>query len=144
MGLTERYQLDPSLLGIEITESAYSEDGELVTSVARRLREAGFPVLMDDFGTGYSSLNMLRSVAIDVLKMDKGFIDNADTGDGGDAIIESVIRMAHRMGLPVISEGVETEEQRDSLRSMDCDFVQGYYYYRPMPKEEFEKLLATL
>ncbi|MBR3226442.1 MAG: EAL domain-containing protein [Atopobiaceae bacterium] len=139
--LVKRYDLPPRLVGVEVTESAYSKDAELITDVIHRMQESGFLVFMDDFGSGYSSLNMLRSVAVDVLKMDKGFIDNADIRNGSDAIIENVIKMAHMMGLPVISEGVETEEQRDSLRSMDCDYVQGYYYYKPMPKEEFEKLL---
>ena len=139
--LMERYDLPPRLLGIEVTESAYSKDADLITDVINRMQSAGFLVFMDDFGSGYSSLNMLRSVAVDVLKMDKGFIDNVDTRGGSDAIIENVIKMAHMMGLPVISEGVETEEQRDALRSMDCDYVQGYYYYRPMPQAEFEKIL---
>jgi len=140
--LVARYGLDPKLVGIEVTESALSKDSTNVRGVISRLQAAGFLVFMDDFGSGYSSLNMLRSVGIDVLKMDKGFIDNARMENGQDAIISSVIKMAHMMGLPVISEGVETEEQRDSLRSMDCDYVQGYYYYKPMCIEEFEKILT--
>lgn len=143
VNLVKRYGIEPRLLGIEITESAYSEDENLIEGVITKLRDAGFRVLMDDFGTGYSSLNMLRSVTIDALKMDKGFIDHANIQDGSDAIIESVIRMAHRLGIPVISEGVETEEQCDSLRVMACDYVQGYYFYRPMPIAEFERLLTT-
>lgn len=143
MGLVKHYDIPSQLVGIEVTESTYSKDSELITDVIRRMQREGFLVFMDDFGSGYSSLNMLRSVAVDVLKMDKGFIDNADIHDGSDAIIESVIRMAHMMGLPVISEGVETEEQRDSLRTMDCDYVQGYYYYRPMPVEQFEEILCA-
>ena len=139
--LVKRYDLEPRLLGIEVTESAYSKDADLINDVIRRMQRTGFLVLMDDFGSGYSSLNMLRSVAVDVLKMDKGFIDNADIHDGSDAIIASVINMAHHMGLPVISEGVETEAQRDSLKLMDCDYVQGYYYYKPMPIEDFECIL---
>lgn len=131
------------LIVIEVTESAYSKDCELIDDVIRRMQKSGFLVFMDDFGNGYSSLNMLRSVAVDALKMDKGFIDNADIINGSDAIISSVINMAHRMGLPVISEGVETEEQRDSLRRMDCDYVQGYYYYKPMPIEAFEHILES-
>ena len=139
--LVERYELPTRLVGIEVTESAYSKDAELINNVIRRMQQAGFLVFMDDFGSGYSSLHMLRSVAVDVLNMDKGFIDNADMHDGSDAIISNVIKMAHMMGLPVISEGVETREQRDSLRSMDCDYVQGYYYYKPMTIEEFEEIL---
>ena len=141
--LIERYDIPARLVGVEVTESAYSKDADLINDVIRRMQERGFLVFMDDFGSGYSSLNMLRSVAVDVLKMDKGFIDNATIEDGQDAIISNVIKMAHMMGLPVISEGVETEEQRDSLRSMDCDYVQGYYYYRPMPIESFEEILRA-
>ena len=139
--LVGRYDISPNLVGIEVTESAYSDNTKAINDMIERMQAAGFKVYMDDFGSGYSSLNMLRSVAVDVLKLDKGFIDNADMHDGTDAIIENVIKMAHRMGKPVISEGVETAEQCDSLRSMECDYVQGYYYYRPMPKEDFEKLL---
>ncbi len=139
--LIRKYDIPARLIGIEVTESAYSKDTLLINDVIRRMQQEGFLVFMDDFGSGYSSLNMLRSVTVDVLKMDKGFIDHAQIHDGSDAIIVNVIKMAHMMGLPVISEGVETEEQRNSLRNMDCDYVQGYYYYRPMPKDKFEKLL---
>lgn len=141
--MVQRYDLPPRLIGVEITESAYSKDSDLIDEAIRQLQKSGFLVFMDDFGSGYSSLNMLRSVTVDVLKMDKGFIDHADIHNGSDAIISSVINMAHRMGLPVISEGVETEEQRDSLRKMDCDYVQGYYYYKPMTIEDFERILES-
>ena len=145
IGLVEKYDISPQLIGIEVTESAYSKDIETINDVICRLQEYGFRVLMDDFGSGYSSLKMLRSVSVDVLKMDKGFIDNANINEGTDtdAIIGSVIKMAHMMGLPVVSEGVETEEQRDSLRCMGCDYVQGYYYYRPMAIDDFEKILTS-
>ena len=139
--LVKRYDLDPRLVGIEVTESAYSKDSVRINDVIRRMQDYGFLILMDDFGSGYSSLNMLRDVAVDVLKMDKGFIDHAEIKDGSDAIISNVIKMAHMMGLPVISEGVETETQRDSLRKMDCDYVQGYFYYRPMDIASFEAIL---
>lgn len=145
INLVEKYQISPQLIGIEVTESAYSKDIETINEVIHRLQEYGFQVLMDDFGSGYSSLKMLRSVSVNVLKMDKGFIDHANIQKGSDtdAIIGSVIKMAHMMGLSVVSEGVETEEQRDSLRCMGCDYVQGYFYYRPMAIDDFERILTN-
>ena len=139
-GLVERYRLDPSLVGIEVTESAYSEDASINDEI-RQLQRMGFTILMDDFGSGYSSLNMLRDVALDVLKMDKGFVDHVALEDGSDAIISSIIRMAHMLGMPVIMEGVETKEQRDALLAMGCDYIQGFYYYGPIDQGAFEDLL---
>ena len=141
--LVQKYDIPARLIGIEVTESAYSKDSDAINGAICSMQSAGFRVYMDDFGSGYSSLKMLRTVPVDVIKMDKGFIDNAQISNGSDVIIENVINMAHMMGLPVISEGVETKEQCDALRTMDCDFIQGYYYYRPMPKEEFEELLKS-
>ena len=139
--LIRKYKLSPDLIQIEVTESTYSKDIKHVNSIVHALQQSGFTVFMDDFGSGYSSLNMLRSVSVDAIKIDKGFIDHADIQNGSDAIISNIIAMAHEMSLPVISEGVETEVQRDSLRRMGCDYVQGYYYYKPMPIDAFEEML---
>ena len=139
--LIRKYDLSAELIQIEVTESTYSRDIEHVNSIVHSLQENGFSVFMDDFGSGYSSLNMLRSVSVNAIKMDKGFIDHANIQNGSDAIISNVIAMAHEMRLPVISEGVETKDQRDSLRRMGCDYVQGYFYYKPMPMDAFEEIL---
>ena len=140
--LLEKYRLPANLLKIEITESAYVEDTAVVRETARRLRAAGFLVLMDDFGSGYSSLNMLRSLNVDVIKLDAQFLHISENESRkGINILESIISMAKSMTIPVIVEGVETSEQINFLADLGCRYMQGYYFYRPMPVEEFENLI---
>lgn len=140
--LTGRYKIAPSLLQIEITESAYAEDYELIREVVDDLRKSGFTVFMDDFGSGYSSLNMLKDVNVDVIKIDTKFLEmNEHSERRGMGILEAIIRMARLMQLRVIAEGVEKKEQVDFLRNVGCIYGQGYYYYRPMPVEELKPLL---
>ena len=140
--LTERYGVPPQLLRVEITETAFTENLNLIREGIDRLHQYGFTILMDDFGSGYSSLNMLKETNVDVLKMDMKFIKmNRDNATKGVQIIESMMEMAHRLHMPVVTEGVETREQVELLRSLNCIYVQGYYYYRPVPVEEAELLL---
>ena len=140
--LLEKYSLPANLIKIEITESAYVEDTAVVRETARRLRAAGFLVLMDDFGSGYSSLNMLRSLNVDVIKLDAQFLHISENESRkGINILESIISMAKTMTIPVIVEGVETQEQINFLSDLGCRYMQGYYFYRPMPVEEFENLI---
>ncbi len=140
--LLEKYSLPANLLKIEITESAYVEDTAVVRETARRLRAAGFLVLMDDFGSGYSSLNMLRSLNVDVIKLDAQFLHISENeSHKGISILESIISMTKAMAIPVIVEGVETPEQINFLADLGCRYMQGYYFYRPMPVEEFENLI---
>ena len=142
--LLEKYGLPTDLLKIEITESAYVEDTAVVRETARRLRAAGFLVLMDDFGSGYSSLNMLRNLNVDVLKLDAQFLHITENDSRrGISILESIISMAKSMTIPVIVEGVETQEQINFLSDLGCRYFQGYYFYRPMPVEEFESLIGN-
>ncbi|MBS7009248.1 EAL domain-containing protein [Anaerostipes sp.] len=141
--LIQKYSLDPSLIEIEITESAYAEEYELINDAIVKLRASGFTVLMDDFGSGYSSLNMLKDVNVDVLKIDMKFLEMDDQSSGkGYGILEAIISMARFMGLKIIAEGVETKEQMDYLLDMGCTYGQGYYFYHPMPIKVFEPLLA--
>ena len=140
--LIEKYDLDPALIELEITESAYVEEYEIIPKVVDELRQAGFTVLMDDFGSGYSSLNMLKDVQVDILKIDMKFLEMSEQSAGkGVGIMEAIIGMARLMGLRFIAEGVETREQMEFLLNLGCDYGQGYYYYRPLPREEFEALL---
>lgn len=141
--LTAKYGLEPRLIQIEITESAYAEDFQVISNVVEKLRNAGFTVLMDDFGSGYSSLNMLKDIRLDLLKMDMKFLDmDTQSAGKGIEIVEAITSMAHLMGLRVIAEGVETREQMKFLLDIGCLYGQGYYFYRPMPIEELESLLA--
>ena len=140
--LVEKHGLDPSLLKIEITESAYMESTAIVNDAASRLRKLGFLVFMDDFGSGYSSLNMLRDIELDAIKLDAQFLRlGGDGGHKGIHILESVINMAKSLNLPIICEGVETEEQVRFLEGQGCRYVQGYRFYRPMPSDEFERII---
>ncbi len=141
--LVEKYELSPKLIKVEITESAYSESNDKIIKAVRDLRIAGFLVMMDDFGSGYSSLNMLKEVAVDVLKLDMRFLDIREKEEEkGINIIESVVNMARMMGLPIIVEGVETEKQEKMLLNLGCRYTQGYYYYKPLSIPQFEELLS--
>ncbi len=142
--LVERYGLKPELLEIEITESAYAEEFQIITGVVDKLRSLGFTVLMDDFGSGYSSLNMLKDINVDVLKIDMKFLAMDEQSAGkGISILESIISMARLIGLRIIAEGIETADQLEFLLNMGCGYGQGYYFYKPMPIEVFEPLLAN-
>lgn len=141
--LLKKYELSPKYLKAEITESAYAEENSTINSTVERLREAGFLVMMDDFGSGYSSLNMLKSISVDVLKIDMRFLEISEAEEHkGIGILESIVNMARMMVLPIIVEGVETIQQENILRNMGCRYTQGYYYYKPLPLQQFEAVLA--
>ncbi len=127
------------LLELEITETA---DDLQISRQTALLKEKGFKLLMDDFGSGYSSLNVLLESPFDVIKLDKRFIENMMTSDKGQRILENVLQMAANLNITVLAEGVETKEQVELLRRIGCDQVQGYYYAKPMPEDEFFKLLT--
>ena len=141
VNLREKYQLPSQYLELEITESAYTEDPEQIITITRQLREAGFVILMDDFGTGYSSLNMLKDIQIDVLKLDMGFLKSSDYSAKGGNILTAILKMAESLKMQTIAEGVETKEQVEFLKKIGCRYVQGFYYSKPLPVGEFEKLI---
>ena len=135
--------LTPADLLLEITESAYTRDSSQIIERVNQLRDLGFHIEMDDFGTGYSSLSMISELPIDALKLDMIFIRTAFAGNRSTRLIEIIIDIADFLGVPVIAEGVETEEQMTALREMGCDLVQGYYFSRPVPGEAFEEFLLA-
>lgn len=140
--LTNKYEIPHYCIKMEITESTYAEDDTKIGQIADDLRNAGFAVYLDDFGSGYSSLNMLKNVYVDALKIDMQFLDmNETNARKGESIMESVINMARIIRIPIIVEGAETDKQIHSLTNMGCQYVQGFYYYKPMPLDEFEALL---
>lgn len=143
-GLVEGYGIDPEALQLEVTESAYSNNPNRVAEAVERLQNYGFRILMDDFGSGYSSLNTLKDLPVDILKIDMKFMDDLDKGGKSAIILESVVQMAGRMKLRVVAEGVETERDLAFLRKMGCDYIQGFYFYRPMPEREFLGLLDQM
>ena len=131
--------LEPKDYMLEITESAYTEDSKRIIEVVEKLRSLGHKIEMDDFGSGYSSLNMLTSMPIDALKMDKAFIRNIQPGNKEMALVTLVLKIAQTLGVPVIAEGVETEEECKLLKEAGCDIIQGYYFSKPLPPEDFSK-----
>lgn len=135
--------LDHRALKLEVTESAYVEDSVQVIRVIKRLREKGFEIEMDDFGSGYSSLNMLSSMPIDILKMDKAFIMNIEHSNKDIQLVELIIDIANSLKVPVIAEGVETERQMILLKNLGCSMVQGYYFSKPLPAKDFEKVIIS-
>ena len=140
--LIKKYNLPKHLLELEITESAYIDNPEYIIEVTKALQREGFVILMDDFGSGYSSLNMLKNLPVDVLKIDLKFLDSVDSSGRGGNILNSVVRMAQWLDIPVIAEGVETRNQVDFLKSIGCNWVQGFYYSKPVPVNEYEDRVA--
>ncbi|MBO4914736.1 MAG: EAL domain-containing protein, partial [Oscillospiraceae bacterium] len=138
--LRKRYDLSADAVKIEVTESAYV-DNTKVAGAIHRLRENGFTVLMDDFGSGYSSLNMLRSLNVDVIKLDAKFLRMDDADSKGMHIMESIVNMAKTMSVPIIVEGVENRKETEFLTGLGCRYVQGYYFYRPLSVDDFEELI---
>ena len=138
--LIQKYHLSPDQLRIEITETAFAENPDLLISNTIRLRELGFQVEMDDFGSGYSSLHMLKEVPVDRIKLDLHFLTSSGDPQKSRTIVSCMIQMVHLLEMKMIAEGVETVEQADFLRGRGCDEMQGYYFYQPMPAEEYEKL----
>lgn len=139
--IVHKHGLEPKHLHLEITESAYAENSEQLLTVVEQLKEAGFIIEMDDFGSGYSSLNMLAEMPIDILKLDMRFVQNYSEKNHSRSILSFVIGMAKWMNLYVIAEGVETKEQLELLRGMDCNLAQGYYFSKPLPEREFGEVL---
>lgn len=139
--LTEKYEIDPKMLRVEITETAVADELQNNRATIERLRESGFLVEIDDFGKGSSSLSMLKDINADVLKIDMGFLRKSENTARSNIILESVIDMAKRLGMGVISEGVETEGQLANLTAMGCEMFQGYYFSKPIPVAAFEELV---
>ncbi len=130
--------ISPEYVPIEITESSAADNSE-IKQITSDFRKNGFPLCMDDFGTGYSSLAMLNLLRFDNLKLDKSLIDSISE-DSGHKLIKHIIALSKDLGMNITAEGVESEEQKDSLLKLNCDSIQGYYYHPPLPKEDFVKL----
>ena len=135
-------QLAPGMLELEVTESSVMESVDDAIEKLNTLNAMGVHLSVDDFGTGYSSLSYLRKLPIHSLKIDQSFILNMTGDRSTQAIVASTIYLAHRLGLGVVAEGVETEEQRELLRNWQCDILQGYLFHKPVTCDQFEKLLA--
>ena len=140
--LTE-YGLDPSELHLEITETGFMENPRQLTRVVQKFRLLGFSVEMDDFGSGYSSLGALKELPVNAIKLDMSLVQEAEEGQRSGSILVALVRMIHQLDLPVVAEGVETFAQAEFLKTIGCDIMQGYYFYKPMDPESFEQLLSS-
>ncbi len=135
--LTQKHNIEPKYLELELTESACYNNEERFKEITAKLKEAGFTITMDDFGTGYSSLNMLRHLSVDILKLDMGFIKDTINDKKGKIVINNIITMANQLNMLTVAEGIEFDEQAEFLRNAGCKIAQGYLYGKPMPKDEF-------
>ena len=143
-GIADEAGIERREMLLEITESAYTDNQNQIIAIVKDLQERGFRIEMDDFGTGYSSLNMIALLPFDALKLDMKFIRTAFTPKKDLRLLNAVVALAKSMELPVIAEGVETEEQMLTLKSIGCDIVQGYYFSKPLPADAFETYVRGL
>lgn len=139
--LSDRFGLAPERIELEITESVFFEDTERLIDMIRRLKDLGFVISMDDFGSGYSTLNFMKTLPVDVIKIDGGFFMRNQMDNKSKAIISAIIQLTKNLDFEIVSEGVETQEQVDFLREQGAKCVQGYYFYKPIPAEEFGQLI---
>lgn len=139
--LVRKYDLQPSDLHLEVTESVYTENPIQILHMIEGLRSRGFVIELDDFGSGYSSLNMLNQMELDIMKLDMKFIQSEMMKPEDQGILRFIIDLAHSMKLSVVAEGIETGEQVERIKKLGCDYAQGYFFSRPVCVEEFEEIL---
>ena len=140
MEVFEKYDIPKNLIEIEFMESISLNDTDRMKEVIAGFKEYGFKCSLDDFGNGYSSFNVLLNAELDIVKMDRQFFLNNLNGDN-KLVIKTMIDLIHSLKMKVVAEGVELKEHVEYLKACGCDFVQGFYYYKPMPLNEFEKIL---
>lgn len=139
--LLSRYQIKPEQIELEVTETYLMEDLQLSYTVLSQLHQIGARISMDDFGTGYSSLAYLTKLPIDEVKLDRSLITELSSDLQSQGMVRNIIRMAHDLDLVVTAEGIETQEQQQLLKLMDCDLIQGYYYSKPLTERDFVAML---
>jgi len=137
--LVKKYAVPPEYLEFELTENAFLDDEQRAIQILRDLRNNGFLVSIDDFGSGYSSLNLLKELPVDILKLDRAFFGMNDLKENNAIVVSSIINMANQMNISVICEGVETREQVEFLKNTECDSVQGFFFAKPISKDEFDE-----
>ncbi len=137
--IVDQYEIPHDCIEIEVTESAFNDIADIVLQILNRLDEEGFPIAMDDFGSGYSNMNLLGSLPLRIIKLDKVFLQEADIHDRVKGIIICAVELAHTMGVQIVCEGAETEQHVNFLREIGCDFAQGYYFTRPIPQKAFDQ-----
>lgn len=139
--LLKEYNLASKYLELEVTESAYATDEDVIYTTLEQLQDAGVTILIDDFGSGYSSFNMMKEAPVDVLKLDMMFLRDIDSNGRGKTIVKHMVQLANELMIPVIAEGVETKEHVALLQEFGCDYAQGYYFSKPVPLEEYDHMV---
>jgi diguanylate cyclase (GGDEF)-like protein len=142
-GIADEFEISPSCIEVEITERYIMEHTDKKMAVLNALRAAGFKISVDDFGTGYSSMAYLKTLPLDIIKVDRSFIKDIPQDDSDVQITKAILALSHSLGYTVIAEGVETEEQLEVLQGLSCDVVQGYYFSKPLPADELLQYLIT-
>ncbi len=140
--IVDEYGIDHSIIDFELTESAGYDNTDHMISILEELRASGYKISMDDFGTGYSSFSLLTKMPLDTLKIDKSFVDNISTQNEQEEdiiVVNHIIRLAKELGFICLAEGAETKPQVDKLRDLGCEVIQGYYYSKPIPMDEYEQ-----
>jgi EAL domain-containing protein (putative c-di-GMP-specific phosphodiesterase class I) len=139
--ILDKFNIKTHQLEIELTESSLVKTYDQSFAILKQIEEMGLRVTMDDFGTGYSSLSYLKNIPLSCLKIDKSFISDINQDENADKLIESIISIAHGLGLEVVAEGVEEKHQVDHLIALNCEYLQGYYFSRPVPQNEVADIL---
>lgn len=134
-----KYDLSSEYIEIEITETIGEMERETISQVGKNLKNNGYKIALDDFGTKYTNLSMLTTIDFDVLKLDGSLVKRLEESEKNQVIVDSIVKMCNRIGIEIIAEGVETEEQRKMLRNLGCAFAQGYYYSKPISRAEFDR-----
>ena len=137
--LVDEYKVPHEFIELELTESAFFDDKQTLLGTVKKLKEYGFKVSMDDFGAGYSSLNSLKELPLDIIKLDAQFFREIDDKKRADLIVGDTIKLAKKLGMQIVAEGIETREQVDFLAGQHCDLIQGFYFAKPLPVNEFEE-----
>lgn len=141
VAIVDRYSLPHTYIELELTESAFFDNKQILVDTIRNMQKHGFKVSMDDFGAGYSSLNSLKDLPLDIIKLDAGFFRDASDSERGETIVRDTIQMAKNLNMKIVAEGIEREEQVKFLDKVGCDLIQGYYFAKPMTIKEFEILV---
>lgn len=141
--IVDKYDVEHNYIEIELTESAFFDDKEVLLNTISKLHKYGFTVSMDDFGSGYSSLNSLKNLPLDVIKLDGEFFNELEDKERGETVVKNTIVLAKDLNMKIVAEGIETKEQVEFLEKQGCDLIQGFYYARPMPVDQFGKLILS-
>lgn len=137
--IIQKYHVNPKYIELELTETTVIEDINLAKQAEQRVHELGFQTSMDDFGTGYSAFNVLKDIEIDILKIDRLFFENLEENSRARIIVQSIVEMCKKLNIKTVAEGIENEAQVKFLKEIGCDLIQGYYFSKPLPIEEFEE-----